>query len=362
MGVDTGYIGDARAWFHVMPGVDLKVRNLTFDGNGHQVFQAFRHQGTGSFDNCHFRDINHPDNGAGNTGFAIVVFGRRVDVMNSTFEDFGNVALFYFNQLNVLVLGFAHGNRIIGQGFGALNYCIEISAGAVVFLERNYISNCAGQVDESDSAGVYVNGIISSGSAAIMVSNSLVDNRIGILMTGDSILDSQLMRIVGNDTGIQITGSSMPTLQYNWWGCNDGPNATGCDTAPMAATVVPWLILEASANPSTLNTSESTIVTADLTQTSTGVSTPGGYRVLNGTPVTFNSAPGTFCEPPSGTIDGFASSEYLPTPNNAAQNPSVTVDNQTVSAGAMISVAGGSFPPLSCTPLFADGFETLMTQ
>ena len=80
---DTGSSGDARAWFLVDPGIDLTVRDLTFNGNGFRIYQAFRHKGTGSFDRVHFKDIQF-DPSTAYQGTAIVAFGGVVNVRDIT--------------------------------------------------------------------------------------------------------------------------------------------------------------------------------------------------------------------------------------------------------------------------------------
>jgi len=44
----------------------------------------------------------------------------------------------------------------------------------------------------------------------------------------------------------------MLRLRTNWWGCNGGPDTSGCDTVDgVGGTVVfnPWLVLSISASP-----------------------------------------------------------------------------------------------------------------
>jgi predicted outer membrane repeat protein len=86
-------------------------------------------------------------------------------------------------------------------------------------------------------------------------------------------------RIVGNSSadglGSGLYASNVAgftvTATDNWWGCNGGPGASGCDTADDEAgtlTTNPWLVLSVSANPTQILPDATSLLTANLTENS----------------------------------------------------------------------------------------------
>ncbi len=80
----------------------------------------------------------------------------------------------------------------------------------------------------------------------------------------------------------------------NWWGCNGGPGAGGCDVvASDGGTLAfnPWLIITNSASPGTVSLGGSTTLTASVLKNSNNQTfTPAQVPVLIGLPVTWNGA------------------------------------------------------------------------
>ena len=110
-------------------------------------------------------------------------------------------------------------------------------------------------------------------------------------------------RIVGNAAGwVDGTGPGVSTFVNNWWGCNGGPGAAGCDTASNAPAVNPWLVLQASASPNPTGNGTSTI-TADLTHNSANAVV--GTVFPDGTSVAFNATRGAIA-PTANTASGDA--------------------------------------------------------
>ena len=121
--------------------------------------------------------------------------------------------------------------------------------------------------------------------------------------------DIYLNRIYDNLIGISFqnyvsgtTNSGVINAVNNWWGKNTEPTISTTATAPTTATDIwkangtgtlnynPWLVLNATANPTSIFTGETSTITADLTKNSNGQDTttiyPGKF-VPNGIPVTF---------------------------------------------------------------------------
>ncbi|MHC4589062.1 MAG: hypothetical protein ACYTAQ_06910, partial [Planctomycetota bacterium] len=149
---DTGNSGDARGWFLVDAGVVLHVQDLIFDGNGYDIYQAFRHRGSGSFTNCGFTDIIYPTY----SGLAIVAYGDGpVDISGCTFDQIGRVGVLYYGSG---ITGSVYsGNVYTGKGDGDwLDYGVELGGGAVATIANSTITDCRGVAssDGSTSAGI----------------------------------------------------------------------------------------------------------------------------------------------------------------------------------------------------------------
>ncbi|HEY6768254.1 MAG TPA: choice-of-anchor D domain-containing protein [Candidatus Sulfotelmatobacter sp.] len=123
------------------------------------------------------------------------------------------------------------------------------------------------------------------------------------------------------------------TVTNNWWGCNGGPGASGCDTATFGigtSTFTPWLVLSVSANPSQILPNGTSLLTADLTHNSAST---GGFSVPNGTAVTFGGTLDSSVNPTGTTLtSGQATSTYTAGSTAGNGTGTATVDNQQVSA------------------------------
>ena len=131
--------------------------------------------------------------------------------------------------------------------------------------------------------------------------------------------------------GVDLDG----TITNNWWGCNGGPGASGCDTVFFdqsgggSSTFTPWLVLSIGANPTSIATGQTSTLTADLTHDSGG---NGGFSVPDGTPVTFGGTLDSSINPTStATSGGQATSTYTAGNTPGMGSGTATVDNQPVS-------------------------------
>lgn len=209
MNENTGDSGDARAWFLVNAGINLTIRNLAFDGNGFDVHQAFRHRGTGSFNNVSFNDIQFPPY----AGTAIVSFGGNVDISNSRFTSIGRVGVLYFGT-GITASNF-NNNMYTGKGDGDfLDYALEVGGGAVVTSNGNTISGNRGvaSVDGSTSAGILVSTFFGAGSQLTSNNDRVTASTSGVAMGFDTSDSAALFMnrgyISDNDFGITTTAAT----------------------------------------------------------------------------------------------------------------------------------------------------------
>jgi hypothetical protein len=167
-------------------------------------------------------------------------------------------------------------------------------------------------------------------------------------------------RIAGNTAAGGATGLYIslvnPTVNNNWWGCNAGPNQSGCDSIlqDVSSTNVPyapstWLVLSISADPTQILSNGTSTLSADLTHNNDGT---GGFSVPNGTPITFDGTLDSSVNPTSTTLTGGTqTSTYTAGGSTGNGTGTATVDNQTVSAAITIGAP----------PSFTSGSSTTFT-
>lgn len=337
MNEDTGASGDDRAWFLVQPGVDLTVTDLTFDGAGFLVYQAFRHQGTGLFEGVAFRDIQYQSSGPAYAGTAVVAFGGDVTVRQSTFEQIGRVGVLFFG--GGVTDGVFEDNVYVGKGVGDhLDYGVEYGAGAQGTARGNSISQNLGQAstDGSISAGVLVSTFFGPGTAALVESNDLLANTVGLQVgrTDDdsSVVQARCNRIVGNWAGVRSDGLVPVDAENNSWGCNEGPGGDGCDTTLAIGAPIdsdPWLVLEIEIDPDTVPAGGTAEVTATLTDNSDGVDISPVCTVPDAL-LDFEATGGTLDPESAPLVGGVATTTFF-APNRGGTIPvTATVDGETV--------------------------------
>lgn len=152
-------------------------------------------------------------------------------------------------------------------------------------------------------------------------------------------------RIVGNGVGLDNGTGTAVDAEGNWWGCNAGPGADGCDTTTGSVDADPRVVLDLT-GPASVSWPGGATFTASLDQLSDG--SPASPD-LPGGDVAFAASAGTIdaSAPLSG---GTADASYVPPAVNDPVTISATFDEQTVSVDATVVDA-----PLVPTTLTAQG-------
>ena len=124
----------------------------------------------------------------------------------------------------------------------------------------------------------------------------------GAVYLSQGSLTARFDRIVGNTSttgsGLFVANNtgSIGTATDDWWGCDGGPGATGCDSAVLGGgsggslSASPYIVLKTSASPSPINYGETTLLTASFLQDSsnTGLTT-AQISTLIGLPVAWSN-------------------------------------------------------------------------
>jgi hypothetical protein len=191
------------------------------------------------------------------------------------------------------------GNTYTGKGAGDwLDYALDISAGAVVTVEGNVISNCLGVAssDGSTSAGILVTTYYGPGTTATITNNEITGCSGGIHVGYDasdtSDVEAHYNSITGNTTGVISTDPLVDAL-YNWWGDATGPfhgtlNPGGLGDAVTDSVLFdPWML-----GPNEI----SVVPDYDITNCTTNISytfhiDQAGLEAVRGYEVTFEVDP-----------------------------------------------------------------------
>ncbi|MFF2960908.1 right-handed parallel beta-helix repeat-containing protein [Streptomyces sp. NPDC057963] len=202
------------------------------------------------------------------TGFAAVT-NTDITVADNAIERTGTVTGRFGVEISNTRGVTLRNNRIIGSGHDAIGFTLR------------------GQTTPSSDATITQNTITGSGGSGIFVADGAYSGPMTVHY--NRIVDSGSGNgLVNNDPGADIDA------RFNWWGCNDMPNGTGCDH--VAGTAVgqidfrPWLVLTIHSVPADIAAGQQAQITASLQNDSDG-GTPAGpffHPVLT----TFTANPG----------------------------------------------------------------------
>ena len=180
------------------------------------------------------------------------------------------------------------------------------------------------------------------------------------LTTGSATLTYN--RFAGNTapyaTAVRVgPGAGAVNLARNWWGCNAGPSAPGCQSvASLApATLAPYLVLSGDATPSTvLGPSAASTITARLTRDSDGRAVPANQlSAFAGLPVAWSDVqpvPATVASPSSPLTDGAATVAYDSQSGVGPGQVMATLDGATIRITLQVNQPPGAPTVTSTTP------------
>jgi hypothetical protein len=163
------------------------------------------------------------------------------------------------------------GNSVTGTTARAGGGAIRQDAGALTIARSTFDSNAA-----RGSAGARGGALEVLGGRATLRHDRLTGNT----ATGSAIYAA--------------SGAGPVDAELNWFGCNDGPGAAGCDTVVSDGTAVdvsPRLVLKAAASPSTVTgpNGAATIKASLLTDSAGGAVSPSDLTAFDGLPVAWRN-------------------------------------------------------------------------
>ena len=139
--------------------------------------------------------------------------------------------------------------------------------------------------------------------------------------------------ISGNTQGIENNTMASVNAADNWFGCNGGPGAIGCDTitgtGASDVTTSPYLVLTTSALPGSITPGSTTTLLASIRQDSAGNAFPSG-PFPSGVPVTFATTSGS-TDAAATLVNGRATTTLSGTALGTA-TVTGTLDNQSATA------------------------------
>lgn len=301
---------------------------------------------TGSGSSASLANVNIADNNISSSGGAVVAFpSNGAETRNISIEN-NNIQI--TNPAGSTWYGFyaihghswegpansVKGNSIVLTGTRVVTYYhgINVSGGTT---SRNWIDIVDNGLDGGNigSAGILLDSTLPTAADINVLRNSITGFQNGVRVgTIDSNVNLNIHhnRIVDNTWGIVSDVSISP--QNNWWGCNAGPNAFGCDHISSTAVYTPWLVLNFSASPTSIpiNTGVSALQ-ANLNFNSDGANVSGSTTVPDNIQAVFTSTIGSVSPLSRGTISGVVTSTLSAGSFVAIGDVSVTVDHQTLS-------------------------------
>lgn len=182
---------------------------------------------------------------------------------------------------------------------------------------------------QGDDGGLDLSTSAPDGSS-VARSNTISGFNFGVTTQSNTTL--AFNSLAGNlPTAISHQGPGALAAENNWFGCNAGPGAPGCDaiagTAAAEVDADPHLVLALKA-PSKLRKNRSATLEATVRTNSAG-ETPQPFAFPDGTEIAFSATKGTLTPGTSETVGGLAQTTFKATKVGRAK-VSATLDGETV--------------------------------
>ena len=213
------------------------------------------------------------------------------------------------------------GNRVVGNSGNTYGGALQLNGGVLNIVNSTFVTNSA-----TGQGGL---------GGALYVDSGTVNLRFSRL-TGNTAS--------GGGGAVYNHGSNgaSTTATNNWWGCNGGPGAGGCDVVAgdgAAISFNPWIILTNSASPGTIGGGQSTTLTASVLRNSSNQTlTPAQVPVLIGLPLTWNGAIAGNLSAAQTTLQANGQATATFTNDGTCNNgsASVTLDHGTATATVIV--------------------------
>ena len=313
---------------NVVGSVAISISGVTISGGSAQAFGGGAILGGGPADTLTLSDsvVSGNDCSGNNSGAGINWSpAGNVTITDSTFSsntcNEAGGAIVYTTDGGTLDIT---GSTFTNNTSGAVG-----SAGAALFLGQSGDTATTFTVDNSTFTGNYTTN----------------DGIGGAIYVGSGSLTANYDRITGNSAdlggGIAVRGGSAVATD-NWWGCNSGPNATGCDTVNASGgtlTSSPWITLTDSPSPSTVQSYQASTLTASVLQdSSSNTLTSADVSAMVGVPVTWGSALHGTLSAEQTTIQPSGTATASLTPDGSCDSESATASLDNAVAGASVTV------------------------
>lgn len=216
------------------------------------------------------------------------------------------------------------------------------TAGLTIFVEDTTASNISIASSEflnNSQAGIQ---LISSGDTAKIDDLTIVSSRFaenggpaiaswsGGLQTDIKVHRNSIVTAAGGVAILNDDDTHVIVAENNWFGCNAGPNQTGCGLVSANVDANPWLVLKPVVASTTVLPFTSIDVSASLNFNSANedTSTAGRGYFPNGVPVWFSADIGTI---PANAIttNGVAKASYLSGRSAVTDKVCATLDSET---------------------------------
>jgi hypothetical protein len=379
---------------NLVGGVNVTIQNLTIAHGrtsdsigGAGIISGCQTPGCPSgFDSTTVSGVTFNDNlvlgsAAGAVGGGVQNIGGTLIVQNSTFTNndagvFRGGGIYYdshspsigtFTVSNSSFTGNKSGSS--GSGGGAIYETAVV--GSTLSITGSTFSGNQATGTSASGAAVYKDG----GATLNIDYSTFVNNQVlgtsatvnlasgGGIATNTGTVNVSLSRFFGNTVavaghggGVWTASGATTTATNNWWGCNGGANAAGCDTVAGggANAFNPWITLTNTASPGTINVGQSTTLTASFLQNSNSSAlTPSQISVLIGLPVMWGSTVQGLLSGQQATIQANGAATATFTSNNTCSNGSA---NATVDNGAATGTVTVQCSDLTITKTHAGDF------